>query len=319
MWCDVVWGGVISNVVVAGLKDEQNQESDGETANPTVEEVDSPDDPMAIMDVGQSGLLDGMGFGCDGAADAASASAPVQNKRPSNGALPASKKAVPPTGPAGSGAVAATPAAPGAESFRKRRKGGGAPAPPPAISRNTSGEPAPAAAEDVQPAAEAPPSILTFDELAKYPADGGVSQYTSQKKVKSGQGRRSQEEMDLEDKLFIAQRIGELKGIADLEAIPVDDEQELEGHCKEMVRSATALATRCGSKLTQTKRRRNGGASGAEDTAALKLVPSIAATAQAFQNFYREISASAPLGAQVTAAMKVPGRGEVLTWTVWKK
>lgn len=160
---------------------------------------------------------------------------------------------------------------------------------------------APSAADDK---AAVTAKIIGCADLALIPADGGVSKLEPLKAEKAGQGRRTGEEMDREDAHFVATRMGELKDLTNLAAIPGDDEPEMLSFAKNKVRDASTLCSKISSKQTAMKRRKS--SSGTDGSATTdEDLAKINATALAFQEFYRELAQEAPLGIQLNMTMNV--------------
>lgn len=131
--------------------------------------------------------------------------------------------------------------------------------------------------------------------LNEWPKDGGVMALVPPVGgVKSGQGKRSAEEMEYEDSLFTAERKAELKELVNLKNISANDEVELMEHCKGRVRQASALASKCSSKAASLKRRKDGAAAVVGAT-----IAELQFTATTFQRFYTEMASENPFGSSI--------------------
>ena len=118
--------------------------------------------------------------------------------------------------------------------------------------------------------------------------------------VKSGQGKRSAEEMQYEDGLFVCERKAELKELGNFGLFPHCDEAELTEFCKSKVRVASGLAAKCGTKVVSLKRRKDGSA--AEVTSELT---DIQVTASIFQRLFAELGTESPFGSAIQEIVQI--------------
>lgn len=109
-----------------------------------------------------------------------------------------------------------------------------------------------AAETPVQPKQEVP--LISHAELIGLPADGGVAELTKKGSIKSGQGKRSAEEMRQEDNIFLAERRGELISVGDFTKVPAE---ETLAYCSAKGRVACGCASKCNVKVQSLKRRKD--------------------------------------------------------------
>ena len=81
-------------------------------------------------------------------------------------------------------------------------------------------------------------TIIGHDELMQIPDDGGASALGKGPPAKTGQGKRSAEEMKFEDNTFLAERKSELKGLGDFSKIPHEDTAS---YCSNKAKTASSV------------------------------------------------------------------------------
>ena len=131
-------------------------------------------------------------------------------------------------------------------------------------------------------------TCLTYEELMKIPADGGLSGLAKPTTTKTGQGKRSAEEMEMEDNIFLAERRAELKANGDFTKLGGDGLVELS---KTRGKILNTLFARCATKLNSLKRRKDMAAS-----ATIHQVMRIQKTASIFSTVYAQLEQETPLG-----------------------
>lgn len=140
---------------------------------------------------------------------------------------------------------------------------------------------------------------MSFDKFKAIPQDGGASELTRPDgAAKSGQGKRSAEEMEFEDKSFLAEKKAELKEMVPFDTMPCENEASMREWCKNKIRSASALSTKIGAKLTSLKRRKDGASS-----AISQDLVEVQSTTSAFQQLFSELSSDNPYGSQLKELM----------------
>lgn len=150
-------------------------------------------------------------------------------------------------------------------------------------------------AAPVTPKLEVP--LISFAELMAFPEDGGVAAVAKAGSTKSGQGKRSVEEMRIEDNTFLAERRGELRSLGDFTKIPAE---EMLAYCTAKGRVAAGCVSKCNLKLTALKRRKD-----------ISCIDSsydfqrVLRTASIFQALYTNLSHESGSGAVLADVMKI--------------
>ena len=143
--------------------------------------------------------------------------------------------------------------------------------------------------------------IMNASDFKAIPKDGGQSELTPPAGgLKSGQGKRSAEEMAYEDKVFLAERKAELKEHGAFDHMPCDNEADMAEWCKGKVRVLSAIVTKISAKLTSFKRRKD---TSLTDRNLLDELVDVQSTAAAFQQLYSELSSDSPFGSQLNEAV----------------